>query len=104
MDANLCKLSDSEIISQVKELVRKERETKEDLVRHLAEVERRRLYLSLGYNSLFDYLTRGLQFSPSSAMRRIKAARAGIEVPEVFECLERGEMSLSTIEVFSGLL
>src|SRR6185436_16836358 len=103
MDECLSSLSDSELIKQLTLLVRSEREATEGVVRHLAVVETRRVYARLGFSSLFDYVTEGLGNSASAAMRRIRAARAGAKVPEVFECLERGEMTLSTVEVFAGL-
>ena len=100
----LSSLSDSEIISQLSQLVKTEKEITERIVRHFAEVERRRLYLELGYGNLFDYATRGLGYSNAAAMRRITAARAGLQASEVFDCLETGELNLSTIEKFAPLM
>ncbi len=100
----LSSLSDNEVIAQLSQLVKTEKEITEKIVRHFAEVERRRLYLELGYGNLFDYVTRGLGYSNAAAMRRINAARVGLQAPEVFECLEKGELNLSTIEKFAPLM
>ncbi len=100
----LSSLSDSAFIAQLSQLVKTEKEITEQIVRHFAEVERRRLYLELGYGNLFDYVTRGLGYSNAAAMRRINAARVGLQAPEVFECLENGELNLSTIEKFAPLM
>ncbi len=100
----LSSLSNNEVIAQLSRLVKTEKEITEQIVRHFAEVERRRLYLELGYGNLFDYATRGLGYSNAAAMRRINAARVGLQAPEVFECLEKGELNLSTIEKFAPLM
>ncbi len=103
MNQKLSSLSDKELLEQLQKLVRSEKETTEQIIRHLAEVEERKLYAAQGYSSLYDYATRALGYSSSAAMRRIKAARIGTKLPEVFDCLERGELTLSTVEVLSGL-
>jgi hypothetical protein len=104
MKKNLALLSNSELISQLEKLVAHEKETTTDIVRHLAEVESRKLYLELGYSSLFDYSTRGLGYSDSAALRRIKVARAGAKVPEIFDYLAEDKVSLSALTVCSGVL
>ena len=76
MNNRLSSLSDSELIERLTLLVRNEREATEGVVRHLAVLEARRAYARLGYSSLFDYVTKGLGYSASAAMRRIRAARA----------------------------
>ena len=72
---NLKSLSDKELLSRVSDLARKERLTTLDVLFHVAEVDRRKLYLKLGYGTLFDYCARHLNYSSSSAGRRIHAAR-----------------------------
>ena len=104
MDINLCSLTDIELISRLEALVRDEREVTQKVVRHLAEVEVRRLYAKLGFTSLFDYATRGLGYSTSGAMRRIKAARVGAKVEKVYDYLESGELNLSTVDVLADLV
>ena len=101
---NLAAVSDKELISRLEALVCDERELTQKVVRHLAEVEARRLYATLGYTSLYDYACRGLKYSSSAAMRRIRAARAGAKVNRVFDYLETGELNLSTVEVLADLL
>jgi 5-methylcytosine-specific restriction endonuclease McrA len=104
MTAVLSSLSDSELIERLEHLVRTESATTENIIRHLAEMDIRRLYAKLGYSSLFDYAVRGLGYSSSSAMRRIKAARAGARLPRVFDSLEGGTLSLAALEVCAELL
>jgi 5-methylcytosine-specific restriction endonuclease McrA len=97
----LSSLSDSELISRLEHLVKTERDTMQSICRHLCEVDSRRLYAKLAYSSLFDYATKGLGYTPAAAMRRIRAARVGKELPQVFDYLDRGEVTLASIEACS---
>jgi hypothetical protein len=65
--SSLSRLSDSQLIKRLDALVQKERETTLEVIRHIIEFDRRRLYLGLGHSSLFDYCTLQLGYSPSSA-------------------------------------
>jgi hypothetical protein len=51
-------LSDSQIINYLDSLVQKERQTTLEILRHLIELDRRKLYLGRGYASLYEYCTR----------------------------------------------
>ena len=66
-------------------------------------MDRRRLYLKLGYRSLFAYCTDALEYSESSAGRRVQAARAIRRFPVVTCLLERGEVNLSTVAKVAGI-
>ena len=48
--------------------------TEARIVAHLAEVERRRLYLKEGFSALFKYCVRGLGLSENEAFHRMTAA------------------------------
>lgn len=97
-------LSNAEVISRLESLVKSEKETTTEVIRHLAEVDRRRLYAELGYSSLFDYAVRNLGYSNSAATRRIKVARAAKKLPELFGYLEEDKVTLSSLNVVSDLL
>jgi 5-methylcytosine-specific restriction endonuclease McrA len=101
---SLSKLSDKELLNRVTTLVRHERETTLSILLHLNEVYRRRLYLGLGYRSLFDYCVRHLGYSRSAAGRRFQTARCIREFPEVYRMLETGEANLSTITLVASVL
>src|SRR5271165_203534 len=94
---NLKNLSDSVLLAQTKNAALKERKSITLVLNHLLEVERRRLYLELGYGSLFDYCLRELHYSEGSAQRRISSMRLLREIPEVESKIESGELSLSVI-------
>ena len=66
-------LSDRHLLHQLKRLTAVEHQLEIVVIDHLRELERRRLYLSRGCSSLFDYATRELGYSEAAAWRRIKA-------------------------------
>lgn len=56
-------LSDHDLILKVDSLVRQERQLIEDLIWHLQEIQDRRLYISMGYSSLFECLVKRFSYS-----------------------------------------
>ncbi len=92
---HLTALSNSELLNQTRILVSRERELTAELLWHLREVERRRLYAEQGFSSLFDYVRRGLGYCEASADRRISAMRLLKDLPEVEPALKNGTLSLS---------
>jgi hypothetical protein len=58
-----------------------------ELVRLLAEVERRQLYLGQGFASLFVFATDALGLSEDEAAKRVHACRAARKYPVIFEPL-----------------
>ncbi|WP_413584872.1 HNH endonuclease [Bdellovibrio sp. HCB274] len=89
-------LSNNQLLAKVKDLVQQERRIQVEFLRHLREVEERRLFLDIGYGSLFDYVTKELGYSESAGYRRIQAMRLLKSVPEVQEKISNGEMTLTT--------
>ena len=96
---NLKKLSNQNLESQLKSLVTSEREILSQILLHIVEVERRRLYLIFGFSSLFEYLTKSIGYANGSAQRRIDAARLSFEVPEVIEKLESDQINLAQVSL-----
>jgi hypothetical protein len=82
-------------------LVRREHDLMSDLLAHLAELDERRLYLDLGFTSLFAYCTEALGFCKSSAGRRIAVARVCKKYPEAFARIARGELQLSVLSLLA---
>lgn len=85
----------------LQELIASEREILTEIITYIREVDCRKLFLSFGYPSLFEYLTRRMGYSNASAQRRIDAARLTRVVPEVLNHLESGEINLSQISVMT---
>ena len=74
---SLTRLSDAQLLSQLKSLVARERGVTAEIVAHLAELETRDVYLREGYPSLFVYCRDVLGLSEWEAYNRIEAARMG---------------------------
>jgi HNH endonuclease len=90
-------LGNAELLSAVTALVKHGNELTADLLAHLAEMDRRRLHLELGYSSLFAYCVEKLRLSEPAAGRRIAAARVCRRFPGVFELVARGDLHLSAL-------
>jgi 5-methylcytosine-specific restriction endonuclease McrA len=97
-------LTDRQLLNHVLLAARAERAMTTRVLHHLNEIERRKLYLELGYSSLFDYCTRRLKYSASAAGRRVQAARCIRRHLEVALLLYERELSLSTISLVAPVL
>ena len=94
------KLSDSELLEQTEKAVLVERESTNLVLDHLREIQSRRLYARLGFSSMFEYCTQHLKYCNSGAQLRIDAMRLSLELTEIKESLEKGDLSLSVIGSF----
>ena len=88
-------LSNKELLSHTKFLVQKERDIHIQVLRHLAEIDSRKLFFKQGFFSLFDYAVRELGYSEGAAYRRIKAMKLCCALPETANRLQSGRLSLS---------
>ncbi|MFH1016606.1 MAG: hypothetical protein V1798_00310, partial [Pseudomonadota bacterium] len=95
ISANLESLTNSELHQRTIELAKKERQATLELLNHLHEVERRKLFAERGYGSLWDYVQRALGYSESQAYERISAMRLMFRAPEVQVALETGKLTLT---------
>jgi 5-methylcytosine-specific restriction endonuclease McrA len=90
-------LNDSQLLTEIKKLVKEEKRMTQLVLDYLSEVETRRLFALRGYPSLFEFCVRELGYSESSAFRRISAMRAIKSIPEAKSKLEKGDVNLSTL-------
>ena len=88
-------LPDQVLLEQTRMLARHEQALQLSVLDHLREIDARRLYLRLGYSSLFDYTVRELRYTEAAAWRRIKAMRLCRETRGVRERLQDGSLNLS---------
>jgi 5-methylcytosine-specific restriction endonuclease McrA len=98
------KLSDTALLSETKRLVATERQILTDVLRHLREVDRRRLYSFLRYQSLFEYIVKELGYAEDGAYRRISAMHLVKEIPELETKIANGTVSLSVIGVVNQVI
>jgi hypothetical protein len=88
---------DEELLGHLSELLRSSRRTEADLVAHIGEIDRRRLYARAAAPSMFAYCTQLLHLSEAEAYLRIAAARAAREHPQLLAMLGDGRLHLSGI-------
>lgn len=87
--------SDTDLADALVALAASERRAIALLVAALAEFDARRLYLGLGYSSLFAYCTDALHLSEQASFNRIEAARLSRRLPIVLDCIADGTLSLT---------
>src|SRR6187549_3026953 len=86
-------LNDHALLSQFGELLQQNHEGNANLLRHIDAIDRRQLWATLGYPSLFARYP----MSESTAGKRIGAARTARRFPVLFAMVARGELHLSGI-------
>ncbi len=94
---SLTSFSDDELLRRLSELLGQSRRNEAELVAHLGEVDRRRLYARDASPSMFVYCTEVLHLSEAEAYLRIAAARASREHPLLLSMLADGRLHLTAI-------
>jgi len=90
-------ITDDALLARVAEMIGRSRRVEAELVSHLAEVDRRRLYLREACPSMHVYATTRLHLSDAEAYLRITAARLSRRFPMVLDMLADGRLHLSAI-------
>ena len=96
-------LPDYLLLSQTRQLARHEQALQILVLDHLREIEVRRLHLTRGYGSLFDYVVRELGYTAAAAWRRIKAMRLCDQTSGARELLQDGKLNLSNAAQLQNL-
>jgi hypothetical protein len=86
-----------ELLVKVKNLVKLEQRTTAEILQSLCLVEKDKLYIDLGYSSLFRYLCEELGHSEGEATRRINACRMMKEFPQIVEKVSAGKLNLTNL-------
>jgi len=94
-------LSDSELIARLPALVQAERRAMADVIEHLVEVERRRLYLAQATSSLYRYCIERLGYPEDAALKRHRVARLALRLPQVLGELRSGAIHLTGLFLLS---
>jgi hypothetical protein len=94
-------LSNRALELTVLRLARRERQATVELMTHLAEFDRRRLYREAGYSSLYVYCTDLLKLSNDEAYNRMKAARTIRKFPQTLDLLAEGSLNLTTVRLIA---
>ncbi|MBK8998610.1 MAG: hypothetical protein IPM35_23055 [Myxococcales bacterium] len=81
----LTSVSDHELRERLSAAVSSERSACANVIFHLAELDRRKLYLEDACSSLFAYCTERLGYSEDSATKRVRVARLVQQFPQVLD-------------------
>jgi 5-methylcytosine-specific restriction endonuclease McrA len=93
----LRQVKNQDLLDRTKTLVLKERDLAIQVIHHLCEIQRRRLFASLGYSSLFVYCCQHLGYSEGQAHRRIATMKLIDELPEVEDKIQSGKISMTNV-------
>ncbi|MDE0448504.1 MAG: hypothetical protein OXH96_17715, partial [Spirochaetaceae bacterium] len=96
-------LPDYLLLAQTRQLARHEQALQILVLDHLREIEARRLHLTRGYGSLFDYVVHELGYTAAAAWRRIKAMRLCAGIGAARELLQDGSLNLSNAAQLQNL-
>jgi 5-methylcytosine-specific restriction endonuclease McrA len=94
---NLSQLPSHALTARLYELRKQERALLVEFLAYLAELDRRRLYLEVGFSSTFAFLVDHLGYTRSAAFRRTTAARLVARFPVVLAHLGDGRLCLTTL-------
>jgi GNAT superfamily N-acetyltransferase len=88
---------DDVLVDRLLHIRKHERRLLVELLRYLAELDRRKTVLALGYPSLFSFCTEFLGLTKASAFRRTTAARMLARFPPAADYLADGRLNLTTL-------
>lgn len=94
-------LSDTNLLSETERIAAATRSSTAELIAALAELDKRRLYLGLGYSSLFVYCTSRLHLTEGEAFNRIEVARAVRRFPALLHHLVAGSLTLTAVRLLA---
>jgi len=97
----LARLSDADLIAGLRQFLASERHAIARVVAYLAELDKRRLYLALGFSSLFKFCTDALHLSEDATFNRIEVARAARRHPALLTHLASGDLSLTAVRLLA---
>ena len=97
LQENVKLLSDKVLLSQTDCIAQHERGVTILALRHLREVEVRKLYVDLGYSSMYAFCIKHLKYSESKTLSRLASARLMTELPEIEKQIEAGSLNITNL-------
>ena len=94
---SLSHLADHAVTSGLASTTAQDRTTTARLLAYLAEADARRLYVSLGYASMYLYCVHEVHMSEDVALKRIRGARIARKFPAIFDAISDGRLGLSVV-------
>lgn len=101
---HLKKLSDKAFLAQTDLLAHEHRKNSILLLRHLREVEVRKLFVDLRLTSLHKYCLKELKFSEGETQRRLTATKLLTELPEIEGKIETGTLNVTNLSKIQSFL
>lgn len=95
IDSQLRSLTDTQLEKSIESVRARELTTLSEMLAHLREIDRRRLYSKRGFRSLHDYAIRKLRYAEDQAHRRVSAARLVRDLPEIESKIVDGSLKLT---------
>jgi hypothetical protein len=99
--SSACSLSESDLIARLPVLVHAERNATADVIAHLIELDRRKLFLGQACSSLYTFCIERLGYGEDAALKRVRVARLAERVPRVLDELRSGAIHLSGLFLLS---
>ena len=75
-----------------------------ELIDILQKIDNQKIFVYLGYSSLFDYAVKALKLSEANASNFITIARKSISIPELKLAIEAGELTVSKARKITPVL
>jgi hypothetical protein len=97
LQENVRILSDKILLDQTSYIAEHERGVTILALRHIREVEIRRLFVDLGYSSMYAYCIKHLNYSENKTMSRLASARLMTELPEIETQIENGTLNITNL-------
>ena len=94
-------MTDQRLVKRLHRLVDRGNALTAELLAHMAEVDRRRLYLQAACPSMFAYCTEVLKMSEGQTYKRIRAARLARKFPDVLHLVYSGQIHLCALGVLA---
>ena len=101
---NLQTYNDKILHAETVRASRSEKSATVNLLKHLHEVNRRKLFADYNHSTLAKYIVAELGYSENEAWTRIQAMRLLRTVPEIEKKIESGQLSLSNASTLQGYI
>jgi hypothetical protein len=100
----VCEQNDAELLALMPKLVLAERASAADVLSHLVEIDRRKLFVEQACGSLTAYCIERLGYSEDEACMRVRVARVAGRFPSLLGELRSGAIHLTGLFLLSNYL
>jgi 5-methylcytosine-specific restriction endonuclease McrA len=97
-------VSDHDLLERMPHLVLAERGSTANVIQHLVEIDRRRIYLDAACRSLACYCIERLGYSEDEAGKRVRVAELARRIPRALEELRSGAIHLTGLWLLAPVL